>query len=120
MTRTSPLSSQERQSDEDKSDDTVKLQVIKTSIAKDHLDKEMSQLSAVGNETTLPETCADQQPAGEVTASAYSPEDASVAAEQALIAAMDTTKLVSLCWDEPIDMLDTDQSISIMRQQSIL
>ena len=112
MTRTSPLSSQERQSDEDRSDDTVKLQVIKTSIAKDRLDKEMSQLSAVGNETTLQETCTDQKPAGEVTA--YSLEDAAVAAEQAFIAAMDTKKLVSLCWDEPIDMLDTDQSISIM------
>lgn len=112
MTRTSPLSSQERQSDEDKSDDTVKLQVIKASIAKDHPDKEMSQLSAVGNETALPETCTDQQPAGEATA--YSPEDASIAAEQAFIAAMDTKKLVSLCWDEPIDMLDTDQSMSIM------
>ncbi|MGI9057191.1 MAG: glycoside hydrolase family 3 protein [Ktedonobacteraceae bacterium] len=112
MTRTSPLSSQERQSDEDRSDDTVKLQVINTSIAKDHLDKEMSQLSAVGNETTLQETCTNQKPAGEVIT--YSLAEAAVATEQAFIAAMDTKKLVSLCWDEPIDMLDTDQSISIM------
>ncbi len=116
MTRTSPLSSQERESNEDRSDDTVKLQAIKATITKERLDKEMSQLSAVGNETPLQEMCIDHQPDGEVTipAYAYSHEDASITAEEAFIAAMDTKKLVSLCWDEPIDMLDTDQSISIM------
>ena len=112
MTRTSPLSSQERVSDEDRSDDTIKLQAIKATIAEERLDNDKSQLSAVDNETTLQETCIDQKPDGEVTASLH--EDASITAEEAFIAAMDTKKLVSLCWDEPIDMLDTDQSISIM------
>ena len=112
MTRTSPLSSQERVSDEDRSDDTIKLQAIKATIAEERLDNDKSQLSAVDNETTLQETCIDQKPDGEVTASLH--EDASITAEEAFIAAMDTKKLISLCWDEPIDMLDTDQSISIM------
>lgn len=109
---TSPLSSQERESDEDRSDDTVKRQVIKATITKDHLDKEMSQLSDGGNETSLQETCVDQKSAGEVMA--YPHEDVSIAEEEVFIAAIETKKLVSLCWDKPIDMLDTDQSISIM------
>ncbi len=109
---TSPLSSQERESDEDRSDDTIKLQVIKATITKDHMDKEMSQLSDGGIETSLQETCTDQKSAGEVMA--YPHEDVSIAAEEVFIAAIETKKLVSLCWDKPIDMLDTDQSISIM------
>ena len=113
MTRTSPLSSQERVSDEDRSDDTIKLKAIKTNTTKERLANDKSQLSDGGNEATLQETCIDQNPVGEVTASLLH-EDASVTVEEAFIAAMDTKKLVSLCWDEPIDMLDTDQSMSIM------
>jgi beta-N-acetylhexosaminidase len=112
MTRTSPLSPQERVSDEDRSDDTIKLKAIKTNSTKERLANDKSQLSDGGNETTLQETCIDQNPVGEVTASLH--EDVSVTVEEAFIAAMDTKILVSLCWDEPIDMLDTDQSMSIM------
>jgi beta-N-acetylhexosaminidase len=113
MTRTSPLSSQERVSDEDRSDDTIKLKAIKTNSTKERPANDKSQLSDRENEATLQETRSDQNPVGEVTASLLH-EDASVTAEEAFIAAMDTKKLVSLCWDEPIDMLDTDQSMSIM------
>ena len=113
MTRTSPLSSQERVSDEDRSDDTIKLKAIKTNSTKERPANEKSQLSDRENEATLQETCSDQNTVGEITASLLH-EDASVTAEEAFIAAMDTKKLVSLCWDEPIDMLDTDQSMSIM------